>query len=281
MIRPLRTATLSALAASLCLSGVAAAQQLELPRPSPNAKVTQSLGLTDVTVEYSCPGVKGRAVWGTVVPFDKLWRTGANAATKLTFSKDVTIADKAVAAGTYSLFTIPGKATWTVILNRNTTASTDEYKQADDVLRLTVTPTAIAPRERLAFVFSDFGDAGGNLDLEWDKLKVSIPIKVSTDAQAQQNLAALSNNGWRPWNAGARYLLENKKSLDQALALVDKSLALKEDWFNTWTKAQVLMARGDKKGAHALAEKAKALGDKSDGFFFKDEVGKAIAEWKK
>jgi len=215
MIRHLRVATLAALAATCSLAGLAAAQQLDLPRPSPNAKVTQSLGLTDVTVDYSCPGVKGRAVWGTVVPYDKLWRTGANSATKVTFSKDATVGDKAVPAGTYSLFTIPGKASWTVILNRNATASTDEYKQADDLLRLTVTPTAIAPRERLAFVFSDFGDAGGNLDLEWEKLRVSIPIKVSTDAQAQQNLTALASNAWRPWNAGARYLLENKKSLDQ------------------------------------------------------------------
>jgi len=281
MIRHLRVATLAALAATCSLAGLAAAQQLDLPRPSPNAKVTQSLGLTDVTVDYSCPGVKGRAVWGTVVPYDKLWRTGANSATKVTFSKDATVGDKAVPAGTYSLFTIPGKASWTVILNRNATASTDEYKQADDLLRLTVTPTAIAPRERLAFVFSDFGDAGGNLDLEWEKLRVSIPIKVSTDAQAQQNLTALASNAWRPWNAGARYLLENKKSLDQALTFVDKSLAIKEDWFNSWTKAQVLMARGDKKGAHAFAEKAKALGDKSDNFFFKDEVGKAVVDWKK
>ena len=128
---PTRSRFAFALCSAITLAaGTAAAQQLDLPRPSPNAKVTQSIGLTEVTVEYSCPGVKGRAVWGTVVPYDQLWRAGANAATKVTFSKDVTIDGKPVPAGSYSLFAIPGKSTWTVILNKNATASTREYTQA-------------------------------------------------------------------------------------------------------------------------------------------------------
>lgn len=269
-----------AAAFALCHPSLAAAQQLDLPRPSPTAKVTQSIGLTEVTVEYSSPGVKGRPVWGTVVPYDQLWRSGANAATKVTFSKDVTVADKAVPAGSYSLFTIPGKSTWTIILNKNATASTREYKQADDVVRVTATPKAIAPRERLAYVFSDFDDAGGSLDLEWEKVKVSLPIKVATDAQAAANIAALDAGSWRPYNAAARYYMDAKK-VAEAMPLVEKSLALREDWFNVWTKAQLLAAKGDKKGALQWAEKAKALGDKNDNFFFKDEVTKALTDWKK
>jgi hypothetical protein len=268
-------------ALTIALCGVASAQQLDLPRPSPNARVSQFLGLTEVTVDYSSPGVKGRAVWGTVVPYDQLWRTGANAATKVTFSKDVVVGDKPVAAGSYSIFTIPGKTTWTVVLNRNATASTREYKQSDDVLRLTVTPKTMAPRERLAFVFSDFDDSGGNLDIEWEKVRVSIPIKVATEAQTMANIKALVDNSWRPYNAAARYLLEAKKNPEMAMQLVDRSLSLKEDWLNLWTKAQLLAAKGDKKAAHGYAEKAKALGDKSENFFFKDEVAKALTEWKK
>src|SRR5437763_17077101 len=107
-----------AAAAALCLSGGVARADLDLPRPSPFAKVTQTVGYTDITVDYSSPGVKGRKIWGNVVPYDKLWRAGANLATKVTFSRDVTFAGKPVAAGTYAFFLIPTKGAWTVILNK-------------------------------------------------------------------------------------------------------------------------------------------------------------------
>ena len=262
-------------------AATATAQQLDLPRPSPNARLTQTIGLTDITVEYSSPGVKGRPVWGTLVPYDQLWRAGANAATKVTFSKDVVVGDKPVPAGSYSLFVIPGKSSWTLVLNKNATASTAAYKQSEDVVRFTCAPKAIPPRERLAYVFSDFDDNGGNLDLEWEKVRVSLPIKLATDKQTEANIAALEAGSWRPYNSAARYLLEARKSPDVAMRLVDRSLSLREDWFNVWTKAQLLAQKGDKKAALAMAEKAKALGDKSDAFFFKDEVNKAIADWKK
>lgn len=259
----------------------AQAPALELPRPSPSARITQTIGLTEVSIEYSCPGVKGRAIWGQVVPYGKLWRTGANAATKVTFSKDVTLADKPVPAGTYSLFTIPEKASWTVILNKNPAASTDEYKQADDLLRVTVKPAAAPMRERLAFLFSGFDDAGGTLDLEWEKLRVSLPIKVATEAQALASINALSNNSWRPYNNAARYLLESKKNPELAMQLVDKSLGLRENWYNTWTKAQLYWQKGEKKTAFQWAEKTRLLGDVSEDFFFRDEVAKALVDWKK
>ena len=262
----------------------ARAQQLDLPRPSPFAKVVQTVGLTDITVDYSSPGVKGRKIWGGVVPLDQVWRTGANSATKVTFSKDVTVGTTKVPAGSYSLFTIPGADAWTVILNKNATASTREYKQAEDLVRVTgVKPVAIPLRERLAFTVADFSDNTANIDMEWEKVRVSLPVKLATDEQTAANIKGMTDGAWRPWNAAARYQFETKKDYDQALALVDRSLSLKEDWFNVWTKAQVLAAKGKTKEAHALAEKAKALGDKGpEGtFFYADDVKKAIAEWKK
>ncbi|HEX7499910.1 MAG TPA: DUF2911 domain-containing protein, partial [Polyangia bacterium] len=105
-------------AATLLLASANAYAQPELPRPSPSAKVSQVIGLTEITVDYSCPAVKGRPIWGALVPYDQMWRTGANQATKITFSRDVTFGDKPVPAGTYSLFTIPSKGAWTVILNK-------------------------------------------------------------------------------------------------------------------------------------------------------------------
>jgi hypothetical protein len=169
--------------------GMAPSGGSEQIRPSPAAKVQQRVGLTDITVDYSSPGVKKRKIWGALVPHDKIWRTGANSSTKLTFSKNVTIGDKAVPAGTYSLLTIPSAKSWTFILNKATDigGSIDEkYKQAEDVVRVTAKPKAIAPRERMTFIFADFTDDSVNLDLEWEKVRVSLPIKTQNPPTAQK-----------------------------------------------------------------------------------------------
>ena len=277
---PIRSARFT-FAVAFAVAAPAFAQNLELPRPSPNAKVSQMVGITEVAVEYSSPGVKGRPIWGKLVPFAELWRTGANAATKISFSREAKVGDKTVAPGSYSLFTIPGPESWIVILNKNPTASTREYKQELDAARIPVRPTSLAQaRERMTFLFAGTTDRGTSLDLEWDKLRVSLPIQVATDEQVAAQLKSLGDQGWRPWNSAARYLLEEKKDFDGALALVDKSLGLKEDWFNVWTKAQVLAAKGQTQQAYALAEKANALGQKAEYFFFADEVKKALGEWK-
>jgi len=267
---------------SLGAPGAALAQQLELPRPSPLAKVSQAVGLTDVSVEYSSPALKGRKVFGTLVPLGQLWRTGANSATKLTFSKDVTIDGKPVPAGSYALFSIPGKDSWTIILNKNPNqGGTGQYKQDLDLLRFTVKPEPSGQRERLTFVFSDTTETSTRLDLEWEKLRVSFVIKANTDAQVDANIKGLEEGSWRPYNNAARYLLDSKKDPERAMQLVDRSLSLREEWFNVWTKAQLLAQKGKAQDACPLAQKAKQLGEKNpDGFFFADEVKKAIVDWK-
>jgi hypothetical protein len=271
----------AALAVLLAFPGLAAAQQLELPRPSPLAKVSQVVGLTEVAVEYSSPAVKGRKIWGDIVPYDKLWRTGANLATKITFSKDVLVADQPVPAGSYAIFTIPGKTSWTVAINKNfNQGGTDQYDQKLDVLRFQAKPQPAPARERLTFVFSNTTESATSLDLEWEKLRVSLPIKAKTDEQVATSINNMVTGAWRPYNNAARYLLEAKKDLDQALKLVDQSIAIKEDWLNVWTKAGILAAKGQYRDAHALAEKTKQLGGQSQNFFFKDEVDKALSEWK-
>ena len=274
---------LAALVSLLALPPSARAD-LDLPRPSPTAKLTQQVGLTDVTVEYSCPGVKSRKIWDGLVPYDKMWRTGANSATKITFSRDVTFADKPVAAGTYALFTIPTKGAWTVILNKKADqpGTATEYKADLDLLRVQVKPTAAPFRERLAFIFSNMTDDKASLDLEWDKLRLSIPIGVATSQQALANVTNAVDNGWRVYANAARYMLETKKDYDTGLKYVEQSLGLKEDWFNDWIKAQLLAAKGDYKGAVATAEKAQALGVKSGpGFFLEPDVKKGLVDWKK
>jgi hypothetical protein len=270
-------------AATLSLSSSGASAQLDLPRPSPSAKVSQVIGLTEVTVDYSSPAVKGRAVWGTLVPYDQMWRTGANQATKITFSRDVTFGDKPVAAGTYSLFTIPTKGAWTVILNKKADQSgtARDYKAELDLMRFQVHPKPAPHRERMTFLFSDFSDDKGTLDLEWDKLRIPMPIKVGTEEQALANIAKSIEGAWRTYANAARYLAETKKDYDTALTYIDQSLGLKEDWFNLWIKATVVAGKGKTKDAIALGEKAYQLGQKADFFFLEPEIKKTLAEWKK
>lgn len=292
MIPPISSQRFSRLSASAlaCTAGLAlalasapAAADLELPRPSPFARVSQDIGLTTITVDYSSPAVKGRKIWGGLVPYDKQWRTGANRATKITFSRDVTFAGKPVPTGTYALFTIPGKSDWTVILNKrpDQAGTGSEYKADEDLLRVQVKPKAAPHRERLAFLFSDFTDEKGSLDLEWEKLRLSIAIGTETSKQALASITKTLDETWRQYANAARYMLETQKDYDAGLKYVEQSLALKEDWFNLFIKAQLLAAKGKYKDAHALAEKSYELGQKSSMFFMEEDVKKALADWKK
>jgi tetratricopeptide (TPR) repeat protein len=265
-----------------CTAGLARAD-LDLPRPSPFAKVVQTVGLTDITVDYSSPGVKGRKIWGGVVPYDQMWRAGANQATKITFSRDVTFAGKPVPAGSYAFFVIPTKGSWTAILNKRAdqAGTGRDYKQGDDLLRAQVQPKAAPMRERLAYLVTDFTDDKASLDLEWEKLRLSIPITVATAAQVATNITSAIDGTWRTYANAARYMLESKKDTDAATKYIDQSLALKEDWSNLWIKAQVLAAKGNYKDARAQGDRAYELGKKSDGFFLEPEIKKTLAEWKK
>jgi tetratricopeptide (TPR) repeat protein len=265
-----------------CIASSAFAQP-ELPRPSPNAKVSQVIGLTEIAVEYSSPAAKGRTIWGGLVPYDQMWRTGANQATKIAFSRDVTFGGKAVPAGTYALFTIPTKGAWTVILNKKAdqAGTGRDYHAELDLARFQIHPKAAPHRERLTFLFSDFTDDQGMLDLEWDKLRLSIPIKVATQEQAMATIAKGIDGAWRTYANAARYLAETKKDYDTALGYIDQSLSLKEDWFNLWIKATILAGKGKLKDAISFGDKAYQLGQKAELFFLEPEIKKTLAEWKK
>lgn len=277
-----RLALAAALAAAL-LASVVMAQNPELPAPSPLARVEQRVGITDVSVEYSSPGVKGRTIWGELVPYDELWRTGANSATKLEVSTAFNFGGKEVAAGKYALYTIPTKGAWTVILNSKSDAGgTRGYDEKNDVARITVKPEASPQRERLTFIFSDTTDDSTRLDIEWEKLRVSIPITVKTKELALANVDKAIGDAWRPHFTSARWLLENNGDLGKALGYIDTSIQIKPTWWNNWVRAQVLAKQGKSGDAVAAAEKAQALGKGDEVYegFFKDTVAKAISEWK-
>ena len=283
-MRPNRSSNIAACLATLALASSALAQSgPELPAPSPKAKAEQRVGVTDFSIEYSSPGVKGRPIWGALVPHGELWRAGANAATKLTASRDFTFGGTAVPAGSYAYYAIPGAKTWTVILNSNANASgTTGYDEKKNVASVTVTPETLgSSRERLAFLFDDTTDNGVNLDLEWEKLRVRVPITVDTAAHVAANVEKSLADAWRPHFASARYLLESGGDLGKAMSYVDTSIAIKPTWWNNWVRAQILAKQGKKPDAVAAARKAAELGPGDNVYegFFKETIAKSIADW--
>jgi hypothetical protein len=274
---------------TLCLAVASPAMaqlRLDLPAPSPAAKVSQTVGLTEVSVEYSSPAVRGRPIWGALVPYGQVWRAGANSATKLTVSKDVKVGDTTLVAGSYAIFVQPNeKGPWTFILNKNSGQwGSTEYKQDQDVLRVEVLPETIASRERLAFQIIDFSNDAATLTLEWEKVRLAVPLKLDTAMQVEAAIKAADDGLWRVQAQAARYHLDQTKNYAAALELVEKSLKLKVEWYNSWIKAQVLHSMGGHdKDAYLAAQKALELGDKGPkaAFFYAEDVKKALAEWKK
>lgn len=272
----------SVCAALLALTAApASAQQLRLPAASPAAKVAQEVGVTDILVEYSSPAVKGRTIWGGLVPWDKPWRAGANQATKITFSHDVTFGGKPVKAGTYAIVALPTEKGWTMVLNKELGLFAGKtYDAKDDVVRVPATTTAIPHRERLAYIFSDTTDNSTSLDLEWEKLRVSVPIQVDTAAFAKANIQSDVDGTWRAHANVARYLADTVKDLDAALKYANTSIAIQSTWFNQWIRADILARKGQYAEARKAAQIAWDLGNKDPNFFFRDAVSKALAEWK-
>jgi hypothetical protein len=290
----MKTMRPSAFLAVLAAAAAPALAQLATPLPSPNATVSQVVGVTKVEVTYSRPHVKGptrkeeRVIWGELVPYDKVWRTGANAVTKITFDGDVSVEGQKLAAGSYGLFTIPGKTEWTVIFNKQATGGPDEYSADKDVLRVKVKPVPTEMHEIFTILFPMVTSDSAVLALAWEKLAVGIGIVVDTKAQflsnAREAVAKAKPDDWRtPLNA-ARYLYDNKYALDDAAKWLDKSIATKATFGNLSTKANALAAEGKTKDAVATAEKALAAGKAAEQKPSPEAIAaleKKIAEWKK
>ena len=265
----------------LCLTLTpASAQSLDLPALSPRAEVMQTVGVTEIRVNYASPGKKGREIWNDLVPFDKLWRTGANQATTLETSGPIQVGGTTVPAGTYSVFTIPGEASWTVIFNSNPESMASSYDESLDVARLDVAPKAGEARERLTFLFTDTTDAATRLDLEWDGVRVEIPISTDTATLVADSVESFQSDTASRLIAAARHYAR-AEDYDRALELMDTSIGIKKSWFNVWVKADILKQSGSSRQAWRLAKEAQALGESSDNFFWEDRVKKAVAEWRK
>ena len=236
--------------------------QLTTPQPSPTQTVKQNFALSSVELSYSRPGMKGRKIFGDLVPFGKVWRTGANNATVLTFGEDVTIGGKKIPAGKYGLLTIPDKDKWTLIITKSLdVTSPAAYKQDQDVVRVDVKPMQMDYQmESFTMQFANLKSNSCELQIMWDKTAVALPISVDVEAKVMGQIDQLMNKDNRPYFNAAMYYMENGKDLNQALAWFDKAAEQQPDAF--WVhhqRANALAKLGKKNEAKAAAEKSKAL----------------------
>ena len=250
---------------SLAVLATIAAGAQDLPQPSPSTHLEQRVGLTDITLDYSRPSVNGRVIFGDLVPFGSHWRAGANHNTKVTFSKPVTIAGTDVAAGTYSLSMIPNKGTWTVILNTKTDMwGVDGYSQEQDVLRVEVTPQAIAPVETMRLSLENITVSNAEIVLDWSDVRIALPVELNTMELATANIdaaIAAEPENWRVYRNAANFYNQNNIELATALTYMEKSIALNPDsWYSYYLYAQVLAKNDRKKEAKKAASKALEIG---------------------
>ena len=256
------------------------AQNLETPRPSPNATVSQTVGVTHITIDYSSPGVKDRTIWGELVPFGEVWRTGANEVTSITFDDPVKINGNELPAGTYGIHTIPGETEWEIIFSKDTEVDAGSgYDPEKEALRIKVKPEETPFIERMIFIFTNTTDDKTTANLWWEKLHISFNIEVNTQelvfAKANEELT------WGPSFQAANYCLTNNVNLEQGMKWIEVSVLLDEVYWNTRVKAQLLNKLGMKNEAIVNMEKAIELGAKMESAPFDyNRMKELLTEWK-
>jgi len=249
--------SLLVLASFICID--ISAQQLRTPAPSPPQYIKQDFGLSSIELSYSRPGVKSRQIFGDLVPYGKVWRTGANNATTITFGDDVIVGDKKVLAGKYGLLTIPGANEWIVIITKQLDVTNPaEYKQDQDVARITVQTNALPfSLENFSILFNNITSSSCDLDFIWEKTIVTVPIKTEIDANIMTQIDNAMNKDNRPYYNAAMYYFENGKDLNKALDWFNKATEQNpKAFFMFYQKARCQAKLGKKQDAIASAQKS-------------------------
>jgi hypothetical protein len=245
------------------------AAQVDFPQASPAETLRQRIGLTDIEVVYSRPSARGRVMLGGMNPYGEVWRTGANSATRISFSTPVTLQGSSVAAGSYELFTIPGKDEWTIILQKVSNQwGAYEYNAKNDVLRVTAKPAALAEHvETFTIDVNDIGRDSATLDLIWETTRVPVAIGVDVVGAVTPKVeAAMAGPGRKPYLQAAMFYLDHGLDLDKASRWMDAAIAEQPDLFYLYyQKARILAAKGDKAGAEAAARHSLELASKEPG----------------
>jgi hypothetical protein len=240
----------------------AKAQQIQMPQASPAATISQKIGLTDVIIEYSRPSTKGRKIFGELVPFGEVWRTGANAATIINFKNEVKVEGNLVPAGSYALYSIPGKTEWTIILSKNTKLwGAVGYDAKDDLVRFKVKPGKTGQKyETMEINFVDMTDTGATVALKWENTRVKFRVETEVDSIVMAEIKALvidteADNPGLLYQA-ANYYFTNNKDMDQAYDWITKSVSEDPKYWTMHLKAKIELALGKKKEAIDSATKS-------------------------
>lgn len=273
---------------TLLLTASVAFAQIKTPPASPGGKISQTVGLINVDVDYSRPSAKGRKVFGDLVPFGEMWRTGANASTKVTFSDKTTVAGISLDKGTYALYTIPEKTNWTIIFYKNTSywgvPQPKDFKEEDVAARFSVPVQNLSSKvETFTIEISNLRNDGADIEVMWENTKVVIPVKVDTDTKVMADIdAAMAGPKAGDYYAAARYYYEEKKDMKKALDWVNLSLEKGGDKF--WIlrlKANIQAELKMYKDAIATAQKSTELAKADGNTDYPRMNDESIAEWKK
>lgn len=252
---------LCAMTVVLLIATLDAQPQMPVPQPSPKAMVSQTIGVTDITISYHRPSVNNRKIWGGLIPFGQVWRAGANENTTISFSDPVKIEGKDLAAGTYGIHSIPTEDTWTIIFSKNSTSwGSFTYDEHEDALRVTVKPQPADMQEMLRYEFDNVANNSALIDLRWEKLMIPVKIEVDTKeivfAHAKDTyLRGLAQFAWQGFFQAAAYCVQANTHLDDALTWIDKSIALNENANNLFLKGGLLEKLGKSAEADALRKR--------------------------
>jgi hypothetical protein len=241
--------------------------KVEFPAASPTCTLKQRVGLTDIEIDYSRPGVKDRVIFGGMVPFGQVWRTGANSATKIIFSTPVKLNGTEIPAGTYALFTIPGEDEWTIIINKGAEQwGAFQYDEKADVARLKATPTTLGRSiDAFTIEFNQIRDDSAYLNLVWDKTVVPIKLEIDLTVKLVPQIEAVmaSDAKSKPYYPAALFYYNHGLDLEKADKWVDAAIAEREAHYIVYLKAEILAKLGDKEGAIAAAKRSSELAVKA------------------
>ena len=257
--------------------------QIDVPAPSPGASFTQKFGLTEIKMEYSRPSVNGRVIFGALLPFDSLWRTGANNPTTFTTNDSLTINGKGLPKGTYIVLSKPGRTSWEIIFNKNPLVSYTNYKPQDDVVRISV-PVTKTDSKIESFTISTTEVKGNscNLVFAWDHTSVQLQlvhdVRTKVMNQIKQKLAGTTQG---EYNAMARYYFDNNESITDAVTYINKAVAMGETMANLRLQSQILAKSGDKKQAIIAAKKSLEKAITANNADYIKMNKDSIAEWEK
>lgn len=259
--------------------------QIETPQPSPFCKLEQKVGLTEITVEYSRPGVKGRKIFGGLEAYDKIWRTGANKNSIITFSDDVTISGQSVKAGSYAIFTKPGKKTWEVYFYSDTEnwGAPRNWDDSKVVAKATVDSYEVPFNvETFTIDINNITNSSATLEFIWEKTYLAVPFEVPTDTKVAAAIDRVMNGpGPNDYYASAVYYLQEGKDIKQAKEWIDKSVSMTEKpaFWQLRQQSLIYAAAGDKKGAIDIAKKSMAAAKEAGNMQYVKFNEDSLKEW--